>query len=127
VKLFIDECLSPVLAARLNDSGLHDALHPRDHGRLGEPDHLVLRRCLDEDRTIVTENARDFRQLLGDVEIHPGLIVLPSVGRERSWALLEIAITAIRQRGDPDQLMINRVVEIGMDGGVIFYDLPAPA
>ena len=49
MRLFIDECLSPVLAQRLNDSGLHDALHPRDYGRLGDPDHVVLRRCLDRD------------------------------------------------------------------------------
>ena len=66
MKLFIDECLSPELARRLNDSGLLEAIHPRDYGRLGEPDHIVLRRCLDEDRTIVAQNARDFRKLIGN-------------------------------------------------------------
>ncbi len=28
MKLFIDECLSPQLAARLNAAGRHDAVHP---------------------------------------------------------------------------------------------------
>lgn len=125
MRLFIDECLSPVLAQRLNDSGLHDALHPRDYGRLGDPDHIVLQRCLDESRTIATENARDFRKLVGATDIHPGLIILPAVGREQSWDLLSKAIAAIEARGDPDQAMINRVVEVTASGDVSFYELPA--
>lgn len=125
MRLFIDECLSPVLAQRLNDSGLHDALHPRDYGRLGEPDHVVLQRGLVESRTIVTENARDFRKLVGATDIHPGLIILPAVGRERSWDLLSKAIAAIEAQGDPDQTMINRVVEMTASGDVSFYELPA--
>jgi hypothetical protein len=72
VKLFIDECLSPRLAARLNASGEHDAMHPRDNGRLGERDDQVLLLCLQESRTIVTENAVDFRKLVAAEEIHPG-------------------------------------------------------
>jgi predicted nuclease of predicted toxin-antitoxin system len=125
VRLFIDECLSPVLAKRLNDSGLHDALHPRDYGRLGDPDHVVLQRCMDESRTIVTENARDFRKLVGATDIHPGLIILPAVGREQSWDLLNKAITAIEAQGDPDQTMGNRVVEVTASGDISFYELPA--
>jgi predicted nuclease of predicted toxin-antitoxin system len=50
VKLFIDESLSPQLATRLNRSGQHDAIHPLHVGRRGEPDHLVLKRCVEEDR-----------------------------------------------------------------------------
>ncbi|MCA6298337.1 MAG: DUF5615 family PIN-like protein [Phenylobacterium sp.] len=125
MRLFIDECLSPVLAQRLNDSGLHNALHPRDYGRLGEPDHVVLRRCVDESRTIVTENARDFRKLVGATEIHPGLIVLPAVGREQSWDLLQAAIAAIEAPGDPGRTLINQVVEVTLSGEVSFYTLPA--
>ena len=64
LRLFIDECLSPQLARHLNITGDHDATHPRDMGRLGEPDHVVLSRCLSEDRVIVTENAVDFRKLV---------------------------------------------------------------
>ncbi len=124
VRLFIDECLSPVLAARLNATGLHDALHPRDYGRLGEPDHLVLRRCLLEGRTIVTQNARDFRKLLGATDLHPGLIVLPAVGRERSWSLLEAAISAIAAQGELDGVLINRVLEVTASGEMEFFDLP---
>lgn len=48
----MDECLSPELAGRLNEAGSHGAIHPRDYGRLVEPDHVVFRRCLDKDRVL---------------------------------------------------------------------------
>lgn len=124
MRLFIDECLSPELAARLNETEAHDALHPRDYGRLGEPDHLVLRRCLDEDRVIVTQNARDFRRLVGREEVHPGLIILPAVGRERSWALLLSVLQAIAAQCDPTNAMVNRVAEADTSGAVQFSALP---
>jgi predicted nuclease of predicted toxin-antitoxin system len=82
VRFFIDECLSPQLAIRLNNTGRHDAVHPLHVGRRGEPDHRVLAWCIAEDRITVTENARDFRHLIGKTELHPGLIILPSVDRE---------------------------------------------
>ncbi|MBI3517389.1 MAG: DUF5615 family PIN-like protein [Proteobacteria bacterium] len=100
VKLFIDECLSPELAIRLNASGQHDAVHPLHVGRRGEPDHRVLAWCIAEGRVIVTENARDFRKLIGRVELHPGLIILPAVDKEASWRLLQAALAFIAERGE---------------------------
>src|SRR5687767_12812385 len=105
VKLFVDECVSPELARRINAGGRYEAIHPRDYGRSGELDHEVLQRCLAEDRVIVTENAIDFRKLVGSEALHPGLIILPSVGRERSWALLEAAIAFIEASGRPADIM----------------------
>ena len=125
MRLFIDECLSPVLAKRLNDSGFHDAAHPRDYGRLGDPDHVVLQRCLTESRTIVTENARDFRKLVGATDVHPGLIILPAVGREQSWTLLHRVIAAIEVLGNANHVMINQVAEATAAGDVRLYALPA--
>jgi predicted nuclease of predicted toxin-antitoxin system len=81
VRFFIDECLSPQIARRLNESGQHDAVHPLDIGRRGEADSIVVARCIAEDRIIVTENARDFRKLVARETIHPGLIVMPCVDR----------------------------------------------
>lgn len=126
MRLFIDECLSPRLAARLNASGEHDALHPRDYGRLGERDDQVLARCLEEGRTIVTENAVDFRKLVGAEEIHPGLIILPSVARAASEQLLDQVLTELAGLGDPASVMINRVVEVSAQGELAMYELPAP-
>lgn len=126
MRLFIDECLSPQLATRLNATGRHDAVHPLHVGRRGEPDHRVLARCIAEDRVIVTENARDFRKLVGRTALHPGLIVLPSIGREGTWMLLQTAIGFIEGRGDPTDAMVNHVLEVGESGGMAFLPLPPP-
>ena len=125
MKLFIDECLSPTLARRLNESGVHEAVHPLDVGRRGERDDQVFARCLAEDRVIVTENARDFRKVVGNVELHCGLILLPSVDREKTWRLLQLVIEFLVARGDPMCVMVNHVVEIDSSGIVTLSPLPA--
>ena len=116
VKFFIDECLSPALARRLNESGLHEAVHPLDVGRRGESDRRILERCLAEDRVIVTGNARDFRRLVGDVDLHPGLILLPALDRERTWELLSQLIAVLGNDGDPMRALVNHVAEIDPSG-----------
>lgn len=122
--MFIDECLSPQLADHLNATGEHDATHPRDMGRLGEPDHVVLSRCLAEDRVIVTENAIDFRKLVAREEVHPGLILLPSVSRSLSLQLLTDAIAHLQTRGEPSDVMVNHVLEVTEAGAFTLSPLP---
>jgi predicted nuclease of predicted toxin-antitoxin system len=124
VKLFIDECLSPQLATRLNKTGRYDAVHPLHVGRRGEPDRRVLQWCIAENRVIVTENARDFRRLVGDAEIHPGLIILPAIDREGTWALLKAALTYLENRGDPANAIANHVLEVDQSGAIRFFALP---
>ena len=124
MKFFIDECLSPELATRLNKTGRYDAIHPLHVGRRGEPDHRVLQRCISEDRAIVTENGRDFRRLIGKTEIHPGLIILPSIDREGTWRLLEKAIAFLESHGNPADVIVNHVLEIDASGVVSLQPLP---
>lgn len=125
MKFFIDECVSPKVARHLNESGKHEAIHPRDYGRCGETDPQVLARCLAEDRVIVTANGIDFKKLVATEEIHPGLITLPSVARDRSIELLEAAIAHLATLGDPQDVIVNHVLEIDVDGGIEFKPLPA--
>ncbi len=119
MRLFIDESLSPQLATRLNLKGRYEAVHPLHVGRRGEPDHRVLASCIAEDRIIVTQNARDFRKLVGQVEIHPGLIILPSIDREGTWLLLEAAIGFLEARGNPIDVMLNQVLEVEVSGAMM--------
>jgi len=123
VRPFIDECLSPQLALELNASGQHDVVHPLHVGRRGEPDHRVLTWCLDEDRVIVTRNARDFRRLIGNVDIHPGLIILPSLDRRGTRRASLAAIAFLELRGDPMNVMVNHVLEINDAGDVTIATL----
>lgn len=124
MRLFIDECLSPQLARHLAATGEHDAIHPRDMGRLGEPDHVVLARCLAEDRVIVTENAVDFRKLVVREELHPGLILLPSVSRDLSLRLLIDALAHLASLGEPSDVIVNHVLEVSETGAFAFSPLP---
>jgi predicted nuclease of predicted toxin-antitoxin system len=125
LKLFIDECLSPQLATRLNGTGRHDVVHPLHVGRRGEPDHKVLQRCIEEDRVIVTENARDFRRLIGGAEIHPGLIILPALDRQGTWLLLQAAIEYLERRGKPADVMVNHVLEVDESSTITLFQLPS--
>lgn len=126
MRFFIDECLSPQIATRLNAGGVHEAVHPLHIGRRGEDDATVLVRCLAEDRVIVTENARDFRRLAARTPLHPGLIVMPCVGRETSWRLLSAAIARLETVDPrrPQDVIVNHVLEVGMDGLCTLMPLP---
>lgn len=87
MKLWIDEDLSPSLVDAAHASGL-DATCSRDRGLLGGSDLEVLRRCIDEDRTLVTNNVGDFRRLCETRPVHPGLIVIPTLARAEQKELL---------------------------------------
>lgn len=126
MRFFIDECISPTLSQHLNREGLHDAIHPRDRGRLRDPDHVVFARAIEEDRIIVTENADDFRKLAGAVDLHPGLIILPSVARAEAQRLMDLVIAyLIETEGErPQDLLVNSVLTITPDGVVRIDPLP---
>lgn len=129
MQFFIDECISPQVAVRLNETGRYAAVHPRDIGRRGDPDHVVLRNAIAEDRIIVTENARDFRGLVGREDLHTGLVILPSVSRDRCLQLLEAAIAFLEMvaagaNEAPADHLINRVIEVDLTGQCRIYRLP---
>ncbi|MGJ3265664.1 MAG: DUF5615 family PIN-like protein [Salinarimonas sp.] len=125
MRFLIDECLSPSFVRRRVDAG-HDAVHPLHIGRLGDPDHLVLRSAIESDRILVTENERAFRRLLRSVELHPGLIIVPNVSRDEGWRLLLLALTALLERDDarPEDGMVSRILIVTRDGRATFEGLP---
>jgi hypothetical protein len=61
---------------------------------LRDPDHVVFARAIAEDRVIVTENAEDFRKLAGGVDLHPGVIILPSAARAKAPWLMDLTEAA---------------------------------
>jgi predicted nuclease of predicted toxin-antitoxin system len=128
VKLFIDEDLSPQLVSRCHGRG-YDATSSRDRGALGRLDHEIARLCYEEDRVLVTGNEGDFRRLCERQEIHPGLVVIPSVAASRQLQLVDAAIDHIEQRAQEFHVtavafMVNRVVEVGADGACVDFELP---
>jgi predicted nuclease of predicted toxin-antitoxin system len=126
VRFFVDECISPSLSRHLNETGLHDAIHPRDRGRLREPDHVVFARAIEEDRIIVTENADDFRKLAAAVDLHPGLIILPSVARAEAQRLMDLVVELLlRLNPDrPQDVVVNSALTITRSGSIRVEPLP---
>ncbi|MFI4985028.1 MAG: DUF5615 family PIN-like protein [Solirubrobacterales bacterium] len=129
MKLWIDEDLSPALVEVAHRRGL-DATCNRDRGLLGGSDVEVLRRCIDEDRTLVTNNFGDFRRLCEARPVHPGLLVLPTVTRDAQKQLLYIALDHIERQTtrhgvtESAEFMINRVVEVDEEGVCTDFQLP---
>lgn len=87
---------------------------------------MVFARAVEEDRIIVTENADDFRKLAASVEIHPGLIILPSVARSEAQRLMEIVVADLINRGGnrPQDLLVNSVLTISAAGPIRIDPLP---
>ena len=93
-------------------------------GGIGQRDDAVLARCIKDDLNIVTVNATDFRKLVAQEAIHPGLVILPCVDREKSLKLLIQAVEHMRP--DAMDMMVNKVLEITESGHIRVFDLPAP-
>ncbi|MGE0717965.1 MAG: DUF5615 family PIN-like protein [Alphaproteobacteria bacterium] len=126
MRFFVDECISPTVSHHLNKTGIHDSIHPRDRGRLREADHTVFARAIAEDRIVVTENAGDFRRLAAAVDLHPGLIVLPSVSRAEAWSLMVQVLDHLARAagGRPEDRLVNAVLTISRDGTIRIEPLP---
>jgi predicted nuclease of predicted toxin-antitoxin system len=125
MRFLIDECLSPALVQIVIDAGF-ECTCVRDRGLLGATDPKLMKFLLQEDFTLVTENATDFRALFGTAELHAGLVCLGAspMNLEAQRELLQIALEAL---GDD---LVNQVLEVTKDDAgeitLSTYAHPAP-
>ena len=104
MRFLIDECLHTSLADVANKAG-HEAHHVNRRGWLGLKDHQLREVARQGEFVFVTNNARDFRRLMEQTELHAGLIVIiPNVTPTRQRELFEHAL--LETTGLPD--MINK-------------------
>ena len=124
MKFLIDECLHTSLEAVAQDNG-HDGFHVNWLGLSGEKDWDLMPRIVAEDYTFVTNNARDFRKLYGNEEIHAGLVIIvPQVVP----ALQRDLFTLILEEMAGGEELLNEVIEISIEGDeavLTRYSLPA--
>ena len=79
MRFLIDECLHTSLTDIANKAG-HEAHHVARRGWSGFKDHQLRKLILREEFTFVTNNASHFRKLMGEIELHAGLIlIVPNV------------------------------------------------
>jgi hypothetical protein len=129
MKLWIDEDLSPSLVDIAHRHGL-DATCNRDRALLGRSDTEVMRHCIDEDRTLVTNNLGDFAGSASDRPYTPAHRPSNTIARGKQQ-LLGIALAYIEEQvtlsiaADQGEFMINRVIEVSETGSCADYPLPA--
>jgi len=129
VKLWIDECLSPILVERANRRG-YWATCNRDRNLLGLRDRALHKTVIDEEAVFVTNDEADFDALYRQVDLHTGLLILPQAERrEALWPLLDAALDYIEQQANgkdetPAEWMFNKRVEIDLDRSIKHVDLP---
>ena len=119
MRFLVDECLHTSLMEISNKAG-HEAHHVNWRGWSGLSDRQLCELILREEFVFVTNNARDFRKLMRETEVHPGLILLlPSETPAMQGELFERVLREIAHRPD----MTNTVVEIDF-GEIRVYELP---
>ena len=124
MKLLFDEDVSPTLVQAVNVRG-YEATSVRDRARLSQRDWLVRDLAVEEDRVIVTVNGDDFRQLLGNEPLHPGLIILRDATRQQAEQDLLTIIEYLEAQPDaPATYMVNRVIQLERDGTITDQVLP---
>jgi predicted nuclease of predicted toxin-antitoxin system len=99
---------------------LHDAVHLRDRAKLRRPDDEVFAFAVAEGRILITENAGDFRRLAARIDLHPGLIVLPSIARLAAQSLVDKAIAYLvaLDPDRPEDRMVNACLTVREDGAM---------
>jgi predicted nuclease of predicted toxin-antitoxin system len=122
MRFLIDECLHESLIEVAQAAGF-DAAHVNHLGLSGQPDWALAKRIIGDEFTFVTNNGADFIQLFGDMELHPGLIILvPNVVPALQRALFQAALQYLAQRD-----LVNGVIEVTLDGKMARcaeYELP---
>ena len=121
---FVDECLSPDLAAYVHARG-HHATHVNHRNMSGAQDHEVLRVVREGGFVLVTSNARDFLRLYAREPIHAGLVIIVPGELEAPEQLRLFGLVLDTVESLPE--LTSKVIEVFHDGDVRVRDWPTPA
>jgi predicted nuclease of predicted toxin-antitoxin system len=114
VKAILDEQLSPQIALLLRKAGYDVTAVAECDDLAGSTDNIILEVASSEERSVITNNVKDFRPLAGERlaqgGTHPGLILLPSK-RTRARASVAAIARAIEQvlHDHPDGLIASEL------------------
>ncbi|MDE0209658.1 MAG: DUF5615 family PIN-like protein [Boseongicola sp.] len=128
MSLFFDACVSASAAVHFRDTASYATCHTRDINMSGASDAEVLGDCIEFDHALITINGKDFRRLCGKPDqLHPGLIIIPSVAKANQIRFIKAALAQIDQEAPPEtpqDWMVNRVVEVDFQGKISHALLP---
>jgi predicted nuclease of predicted toxin-antitoxin system len=125
VNFLIDECLHTSLVEVAEECG-HEATHVNYRGLSGVQDWNLMAPIQEGAFTFVTNNAKDFRRLYAQEEIHGGLVILiPNVPPTEQRELFDAALDELEVAPG----LINEAMEVGLIEGdiqIVRYELPGP-
>jgi predicted nuclease of predicted toxin-antitoxin system len=122
LRFLVDECLHTSLVPVAHHAG-YEAYHVTHRGKSGASDVELVRLALEEDLVVVTNNSEDFRRLISELELHPGLIlIVPNVNSAGQRELFGKVLDRIKAEQLKD--LVNKVVKVDSEG-VRVYHLPA--
>jgi len=126
VNFLIDECLHTSLVEVAVERG-HEATHITYRGLSGVQDWNLMAPIREGDLTFVTNNAKDFRRLYAQEDIHAGLVILiPNVPPSEQRELFDAALDDL----EVSPGLINEALEVGIVEGdiqITRYELPGGA
>lgn len=96
-----------------------DATHVNHLSRRGATDRSLAVSAFERDAVFVTNNARDFKRIYRQFDLHPGLmVILPSVRPDLQADLFVLAVARLRTLRD----CVNLLVEVDIHGVVTVSD-----
>ena len=111
MKFLIDQCLSPALVAIAQERGYSQSTHVTWLGFRSKADWTIIRRAIEDEYVLVTNNTADFTSLTEREERHPGLVCLSVAhGLMRLDVQHRLCDYALEQLGG--EVPFNDVVEI---------------
>ncbi len=123
MNFLIDECLHTSLVQVAVQRG-HEATHVTYRGLSGVQDWNLMTPIREGEFTFVTNNAKDFRRLYAQQDIHVGLVILiPNVPPSEQRELFDAALDDLVMTPS----LINEALEVGLVEGEIEinrYDMP---
>lgn len=126
MNFLVDECLHTSLVDVAVEAG-HEATHVNYRGLSGLQDWNLMSPIQEEAFTFVTNNAKDFRKLYAQEEIHAGLIILiPNVPPDEQRILFAAALEDL----ELEDGLVNEAIEVAVVDGEIEitrYELPKDA
>ncbi len=126
MNFLIDECLHTSLVEVAVERG-HGATHVNYRGLSGVQDWNLMAPIREGDFTFVTNNAKDFRRLYAQEDIHAGLVILiPNVPPAEQRELFGAALDDLEFAPS----LVNDALEVGIveDGiKITRYELTARA
>jgi predicted nuclease of predicted toxin-antitoxin system len=120
LRFLVDECLHKGLVKVAHRAG-YEAHHVVDLGKAGAKDYQLREFIVKEEFVFVTNNAKDFKRLFENTQLHPGFVIIaPNVRPAVQDELLRSALDEIAKLPS----LVNTVIEVWSKDDVRIYELP---